>query len=251
MISENLKKLQERINSTGQKIGRNPEEIILVAVTKNVPVEKIKEVVSLGVTNLGENRVQEALKKYEELAYSPFPIPNHRSSTTNHQPPITNHQFLKWHLVGHLQRNKVKYAVKIFDLIHSVDDFELAGEIDKQAEKINKVQDCLIEVKVSPEATKYGCPSEKVEELIKQTNQLNNIRICGLMVMAPFFTNPEETRPYFHQTFKIFQEVRLLLTTPYPLSPILSMGMTNDFIIALEEGANMLRIGRAIFGERG
>lgn len=229
MLEDNLRKLQEKIQSTCEKIGRSPEEIVLVAVTKNVSVEKIKEVISLGMTNIGENRVQEATQKINSLI-------THNSSL------LTN---VKWHLVGHLQKNKVKYAVKIFDLIQSVDDFELAQKIDQQAKKINKVQDCLIEVKVSPEATKYGCPPEKVEELVKQTNQLTNIRIRGLMAMAPFFDNPEETRPYFRQAFECYS----LLATRYSFT-YLSMGMSNDFIVALEEGANMLRIGRAIFSER-
>ena len=194
MLKDNLQKLQEKIYSTCQKIGRNPSEIVLVAVTKNVSVEKIKEVISSGVRNIGENRIQEAIKKYEELAKS--------------QELRAKSNSVEWHMVGHLQRNKVKYAVKIFNLIQSVDDFELAEEISQQAKKINKIQDCLIEVKVSPEATKYGCPPDKVEELIKQTNQLINIRIRGLMAMAPFFENPEETRPYFRQAKKLFDKVR-------------------------------------------
>jgi hypothetical protein len=229
MISDNLKKVQEKINFTCQKIGRNPEGIILVAVTKNVPVEKIKEVIFLDVINIGENRVQEALKKYSELAIS-------------HQPSAISQ--VKWHLVGHLQKNKVKYALKIFDLIHSVDDFELAEEIDKQAKKIGKIQDCLIEIKVSPEVTKYGCPPEpeEVKKLIERISELANIRIRGLMAMAPFFEKSEETRPYFRQAFECYS----LLATRYSLT-YLSMGMSNDFTIALEEGANMLRIGTAIF----
>lgn len=247
MLKDNLQKLQENIKSVCQKIGRNPEEVILVAVAKNVSVEKIKEVISLGVTNIGENRVQEAIKKYEELAHSPFPIPNYPSSITHHQLPITNYQFLKWHMVGHLQRNKVKYAVKIFNLIQSVDDFELAEEIDKQAKKINKIQDCLIEVKVSPEVTKYGCPPGEVKELILQINQLTNICLCGLMAMAPFFDNSEEARPYFRQTYELFQKIRSAFSVQCSLFNVLSMGMSNDFVIALEEGANMLRIGTAIF----
>jgi len=233
MISENLKKIQEEINSTCQKIGRNPEEIVLVAVTKSVAVEEIRGAISLGVKNIGENRVQEALKKYEELA--------------KNQELRAKSDGVKWHMVGHLQTNKVKYAVKIFDLIHSVDDFELAQEIDKQAKKINKVQDCLIEVKVSPEATKYGCPPEEVKKLIERIGELANVRLCGLMAMAPFFENSEETRPYFRQTFEIFENVRFQFSIFNFQFPILSMGMSNDFIIALEEGANMLRIGTAIF----
>jgi len=233
MLKDNLQKLQEKIYSICQKIGRNPSEIVLVAVTKNVSVEKIKEVISSGVRNIGENRIQEAIKKYEELAKS--------------QELRAKSNSVEWHMVGHLQRNKVKYAVKIFNLIQSVDDFELAEEISQQAKKINKIQDCLIEVKVSPEATKYGCPPDKVEELIKQTNQLINIRIRGLMAMAPFFENPEETRPYFRQAKKLFDKVRSTFNFQLSTFNFLSMGMSNDFIIALEEGANMLRIGRAIF----
>ncbi len=227
MISENLKRLQDKIQTTCREIGRNPEEIVLVAVTKKVFLEQIKEVVSSGIKNIGENRVQEALKKHSELAF------NVQRSTFND---------VKWHLVGHLQKNKVKYALRIFDLIHSVDDLELAEEIDKQARKIGKVQDCLIEVKISPEVAKYGCPPEKVEDLVEQTNELTNIRICGLMAMAPFFENSEETRPYFRQAFECYS----LLATRYSFT-YLSMGMSNDFVIALKEGANMLRIGTAIF----
>ncbi len=240
MLKENLQKLQEKISLTCKKIGRNPEEIVLVAVTKNVPVERIKEAISLGIRDIGENRIQEATQKIQSLI-------THNSSL------ITG---VKWHMVGHLQTNKVKYAVKIFDLIHSVDDFELAQEIDKQAKKINKIQDCLIEVKVSPEeepsplvSGKYGCPPGEVEELIIQINQLTNIRLCGLMAMAPFFENPEETRPYFRQAFEIFQEVRLTCNLKPETFGLLSMGMSNDFVIALEEEANMLRIGTAIFGD--
>jgi len=257
MIEKNLNSVLERIQKSAEKTGRKKEDIKLVVVTKNVPVEDIQKVIEIGIKDIGENRIQEAEEKYSKL-------------------PTSNLQ-LHWHMIGHLQTNKVKKAVQIFDLIQSVDSLHLAEEIDNQAKKINKVQDCLIEVKVSPEESKYGCPPEKLKELIEEITKLKNIHICGLMAMAPFFENPELTRPYFRRAKELYDEfysfflpptTYTLLPTPYPLhptpytlpptpytlpptpytlSPILSMGMSSDFEIAIEEGANMVRIGTAIF----
>lgn len=216
------------MRQAAQKSNRNPDDITLVCVTKGRPLEEIKEALTCGITDIGENKVQEALSKYSAL-----------------QPMTIDQRPIKWHLVGHLQTNKAKDAVRMFDLIHSVDSLKLAGEIDKQAAKINKVQDILIEVNTSGEASKYGVaaigdglkPSPTIE-LVKEIVNLNNIRLCGLMTMAPVVGDKEEARPYFRKLRQLQEEVKL---------NTLSMGMSGDYEIAIEEGATMVRIGTAIF----
>ncbi len=194
---------------------RNPAEIMLVCVAKGQPPEKIEEVISLGHRQIGENRVQAALNIYKQV-------------------PGVN-----WHMVGHLQSNKVKDAVKIFDLIHSVDSIGLAKEINKQANRIGKVQDLLLEVKTSPEASKFGFVPEKISEACGSILKLNNIKVKGLMTIAPLARNPAEAMPYF----AALRQLRDSLDSSW----LLSMGMSDDFEAAIEEGADILRIGRAIF----
>ncbi|MCK9603629.1 MAG: YggS family pyridoxal phosphate-dependent enzyme [Candidatus Omnitrophica bacterium] len=221
MIRENIFKARERI----------PSQVIIVAVAKTRSAEEIKEAVGSGIDNIGENKVQEAIEKYNELKGCG----------------------IKWHMVGHLQTNKVKDAVKIFDLIQSVDSLHLALEIDKQAAKINKVQDVLIEVKTSPEATKSGLKTQEAAGIIKEINALKNINIKGLMTIAPAVAVPQDARPYFSSLKKLYDSINASPVIPAlpagrrsPLS-ILSMGMTDDFEVAIEEGSNMVRLGRAIF----
>ena len=227
MITDNILKLKEKIDNLCAKLNR--DKIRLVAVTKTVPVELIIEAINSGITEIGENRVQEAEKKFSNLNISSNIIK---------------------HFIGHLQTNKVKKAVSLFDLIQSVDSIHLAQEIDKQAKKINKIQNCLIEVKISEEKTKFGYNPDKISELVSNLLELKNIKLCGLMTIAPYFDNPENTRPYFKQMKKIFDKIRDEFKVLSSDFNILSMGMTDDFHIAIEEGANMVRIGRAIFGER-
>lgn len=216
MIRENVLKLRQCI----------PGAITIVAVTKGRTVEQIKEVIAAGITDIGENRVQEALIKYNEL----YAIRSTLYAT-------------RWHMVGHLQTNKVKEAVKIFDLIQSVDSLYLAQEIDKEAGKVNKIQDILIEIKTSPEAAKFGIKPDEAIGVIKEIAKLKNINLKGLMTIAPIVDNVENTRPYF----KMLRELKDKINTLH----ILSMGMTDDFQIAIEEGSNMVRLGRAIFeGEK-
>ena len=229
MVRENILKIQERIRFACAKTGQDPSPITIVAVSKGRTVTQITEAIRLGMIDIGENKVQEALLKYKELL------------TMNHE-PLT----IKWHMVGHLQTNKVREAVKIFDLIHSVDSLRLAQEINKQAAKINKIQDILIEVKTSPEATKFGATPSETPGLVKEICALENISLKGLMTIAPLADNPEKTRPYLRQLKEIFDSINKLSTMDYQLSTI-SMGMTEDFEVAVEEGANMLRLGRAIF----
>ena len=238
MIKDSIIKVRERIIFVCSKVKRDPDEICIVAVSKNRPVEQIKEAIEAGLDNIGENRVQEAVVKYNELS----------------APAI------KWHLLGHLQTNKAKEAVKIFDLIHSVDSLHLAEIIDKEAAKINKIQDILLEVKVSPELTKFGLSPEDVPEVIKEISEFKNIRIKGLMAIAPIVGNPEQARPYFRRLRELFNKINELSAidrpegrglasdsqSHYQLSA-LSMGMTDDFEVAVEEGSNMVRLGRAIF----
>jgi hypothetical protein len=222
-IGDNIAKIKERISLACARANRAPGPIAIVCVTKNRTLPQIKEAIQAGITDIGENKVQEAFLKISEL------------STCE----LKNLRAPKWHMVGHLQRNKVKEALKIFDLIHSVDSLHLAQEIDKQAAKINKIQDILIEVKTSPEATKFGLKPEEVIEAAKEMAKFKNINIKGLMTIAPIVDNPEKTRPYF----RLLRELRDKINGVW----VLSMGMTDDFEVAIEEGSDMVRIGRAIF----
>lgn len=203
------------IESACFKAKRDPDTVKLVAVSKNRSIEEIKEASLAGITAFGENRVQEALSKYA----AKLPI--------------------QWHMVGHLQTNKVKEAVKIFDLIQSVDSLRLAQEIDKQAAGINKIQEILLEVKTSAEKTKFGLPPDELPGFLKAARELKNISVQGLMTIAPLVDDPQEARPYF----RILKELRNRVDPEF----ILSMGMTGDFQVAIEEGADIVRVGRAIF----
>lgn len=220
MIAENIQRVRERIDAVCSKIKRDPGKITLVCVAKGRSLAEIEEAARSGIKDVGENRVQEALLKYSGM-------------------PQTGRAMLKWHMVGHLQSNKAKDAVKIFDLIHSVDSIELVQEINKQAAKINKVQDVLLEVKTSPESTKFGFIPEAVSDARRQMLQLINIKVRGLMTIAPLGDNAQASRPYFAQLRKLRDSLNPEWT--------LSMGMSDDLEVALEEGADFIRIGRAIF----
>ena len=231
MIKDNIFKIRQRIALACSQSGRSAGDISVVAVTKGRNIDQIKEVVAAGITDIGENRVQEALIKYNQL--------------TAYSLQLTA---IKWHMVGHLQTNKAKDAVGIFDLIQSVDSLRLAQEIDKQAAWINKIQDILIEIKTSPESTKSGLKPDEAVGVIKDMAKLKNINIQGLMTIAPLVDNPEKARPYFRILRELRDKINALAVTRNPL-PVLSMGMTDDFEVAIEEGATMLRLGRAIFGD--
>jgi len=218
MIEDNFKTIFEKIHAASLKIKRDPKEVTLVCVVKGRELTQIKEVLRLGYRQIGENRVGAARNIYKQ-------IPG-----------------VDWHMIGHLQSNKVKDAVKIFDLIHSVDSIGLAKEINKQADRIGKVQDLLLEVKTSGEDSKFGFAPEKVPEATDAILKLNNIKVIGLMTIAPLARNPAEARPYFAK----LRQLRDSLDSSW----LLSMGMSDDFEVAIEEGADILRIGRAIFEEK-
>jgi len=217
-IETNLREVQGRIARACERSHRSPGEITLVAITKGVDVSAIRAAFDCGIRNFGENRVQEAEGKIAQLA--------------DLKPDVT------WHMVGHLQSNKAKAAVELFDIIHSVDSVRLAEILSRRAEKTLPV---LLEVNVSGEATKGGFSVGETEAAVKAIKQLPNLKMLGLMTVAPFVADPEEVRPVFRK----LRELRDSLGLEH-----LSMGMTDDFEVAVEEGATMLRIGRAIFGER-
>lgn len=223
-IRENLERIKEKIRMKSELVGRDPQEITLVAVTKTVEADRIEEAIAAGVNIIGESRIQEAKEKYRKVESR-----------------------IIWHLVGHLQRNKAKDAVKIFDLIHSVDSAELAKEIDKQAKKIGKIQKILVEANVSGEESKYGLNPEGVIAFLQEVNGLPNIKVEGLMTMTPFYENPENCRPCFRKLRELIEEVKAKNIKNVEMT-CLSIGMSNDFEVAIEEGSNMVRIGRAIFG---
>jgi hypothetical protein len=227
-IRENLKAVKEIINNSSLKAGRNPQDIKLVAVTKTVGLPEIIEAVKAGVSILGENRVQEAKEKI-----------------TNYKLQITNSK-VEWHFIGSLQKNKARTAVQLFDLIHSVDSISLAEEINKHAQNTGKKQRVLIQIKLSGEAAKRGVLEKGLIELLEEVDKMSNLRLEGLMTIPPYFENPEMSRPYFVRLSEIRDK---LSSTAYNLHE-LSMGMSNDFEVAIEEGATMVRIGTAIFGER-
>ena len=225
-LKKRLENVKDRINKAAFKCGRDPESIHLVAVSKTISANRVKEAIMAGVTTLGENYVQEARNKFNVLGT--FPV--------------------SWHFIGHLQSNKAKYAVRLFDLIHSVDTLKLAHELNQQANKVNKIQDILIQINISKEPSKSGSDIQNAANLIKDIVLLENVSVKGLMAMPPFFNNPEKARPYFIALRDIRDQIQKVF--PGVVLNELSMGMTVDFEVAIEEGATLVRIGTAIFGER-
>lgn len=238
-IAGALHNVQEEINNAAIKAARSPDEIKLVAVSKTIELKKIVEAVRSGVTILGENRVQEAREK----------ISNFKLQITSPPPPLNKGGIIggvEWHLIGSLQKNKVKVAVQLFDLIHSVDSIALAEEINIQSQRIGKAQRVLVQVKLADEATKHGASAEGVMELLEKVYEMDYLKLEGLMTIPPFFKDPEDSRPYFSWLRELNEKAR---AGGFRLNE-LSMGMSNDFKVAIEEGATMVRIGTAIFGER-
>jgi PLP dependent protein len=228
VLLENIKNIYRKISSAAIRSGRNPFDVTLVAVTKTVDAGRVNEAVSLGLRVFGENRVQEAQKKIE---------------LCREQCPDCQ---VEWHMIGHLQKNKAKAAVRFFDLIHSVDSIGLAEEVNACASKANKVQKVLIEVKLSEEETKHGVAKENLMGLIGAVTNMKNLKLEGLMTIPPFFDDSEMARPFFRE----LRELRDNAEKKGYTLPELSMGMTNDFEVAILEGATMVRIGTGIFGER-
>ena len=222
-IRENLLRVTERIEKAAQKAGRNPKDIRLVAVSKTVETDRVREAIEAGVTILGENYVQESQKKIEEIGK-----------------PVS------WHFIGHLQSNKAKVAVRLFDVIHSVDSVALAEELNRRAQQANRKIPVMIEVNLSGETTKFGTEEEKVTTLVQGVLKLDHLSLDGLMTMPPYFDDPELSRPYFVQLRELKER---LVKGGIPLKD-LSMGMSNDFEIAIQEGATYVRVGTAIFGAR-
>ena len=222
-----LKDVKNRIQAAARACGRDPETVRLVAASKTVPAHRIRQAIEAGVTILGENYVQEARTKFSDLATYP----------------------VSWHFIGHLQSNKAKYAVRLFDLIHSVDSLKLARELDKQSHKINKIQEILIQVNISEEASKSGISVKDTCNLLKDISVLKNLTVKGLMTMPPYFNAPEKVRPYFAALRSLRDRLEQQGLLNIHLSE-LSMGMTGDFEAAIQEGATLVRIGTAIFGKR-
>ena len=209
-----------------QILSELPNGVKLVAAAKTRQPKEILEAVEAGVKIVGENYVQEAERAYEVIGNK-----------------------AKWHFIGHLQKNKVKKAVRIFDMIETVDSAEIAGEIDKRCAQIGKIMPVLIEINSGREEQKAGVFPEKAEQLVSEISTYQNIKVMGLMTMGPRFGNPEDSRPYFVETKKIFERIKKL-NLPNVDMRYLSMGMTNSYKVAMEEGANIVRIGSKIFGER-
>lgn len=216
MIEENVKKILDEL----------PENVELVAAAKARSPEEIEEAIKAGVKIVGENYVQEARRAFEVIGKE-----------------------VKWHFIGHLQKNKVKKSVKIFDMIETVDSFSLAQEINERCKQIDKIMPILIEINSGREKQKFGIFPEDALDLVQEISSLSQIKIMGLMTMGPRFGNPEDSRPYFIETRKIFEKIKAL-NLPRVEMKYLSMGMTNSYQIAIEEKANMIRIGTLIFGKR-
>jgi len=227
MIAENLKNLRKRIEQTCQKCGRRSEDVQLIAVSKTFPVEVVQEAFNAGQIDFGENYVQELQGKRQVLVKCP----------------------LHWHFIGHLQSNKAKYIAEYIHLIHSVDDISLGKEISKRAERFGRVQDVLVEVHTTDEATKYGVPPRKTVTLLKELSQLQYLRVCGLMTMGPFSDDPNDSQQSFRQLTELKREIVSEGIENIRMDH-LSMGMTHDFEVAIEEGSTIVRIGTAIFGRR-
>ncbi|MDD3766673.1 MAG: YggS family pyridoxal phosphate-dependent enzyme [Eubacteriales bacterium] len=224
-IRDNIELVNENIAKAAERSGRSASDITLVAVTKTVDIARINEAISCGVKALGENKPQEMAEK--------FPFVQNAS----------------WHMIGHLQRNKVRHIIDKADLIHSVDSEKLAAEIDKRAKAINKVQDILIQINISGEATKFGISPTYLETMIENIQSLQNIRVCGLMTIAPLGATETQARNLFENCNKLLIDIRSKKYHNICME-ILSMGMSNDYRLAIECGSNLVRIGTGIFGKR-
>lgn len=225
-LAQNIASVQRRIEEAARRVNRSGDEITLVAVTKTIPAERINTAISLGIKHIGENRIQEARQKLSDV--SPGAVR---------------------HFIGHLQRNKVKYAVKLFDVIQSVDSLVLAEDINARCANMGKRMPVLIEVNTSGEASKFGCQPREALTLLKAIDRLPALQIKGFMTIAILSDDPEKVRPCFKMLKDIYDEAQHLSLENADIS-VLSMGMSTDFEIAIEEGATMVRIGTAIFGPR-
>lgn len=226
MLKQNLIQVEEKINAACERAGRSRSEVTLIAVSKTKPIPMLSEIYEEGIRDFGENKVQEILEKYGELP-----------------------EDIKWHMIGHLQRNKVKSVIDKVSLIHSVDSFRLAEEINIQAKKKNITVPILVQVNIAGEDTKFGITQEDAIALTEQIAELDNLRIQGLMTIAPLVNDPEDNRQYFRGIRQLSVDIRNKNIDNVCMD-ILSMGMTGDYEVAIEEGATMVRVGTGIFGAR-
>lgn len=226
MLKENLANVEKNIEQACKNAGRNRNEVTLIAVSKTKPVEMLQEIYDENIRDFGENKVQELCSKMEQLPSD-----------------------IRWHMIGHLQRNKVKYIVGKVELIHSVDTYRLAEEINIQAKKQNVIVPILVEVNIAHEESKFGISAEDAILLVEEISRLENIRIKGLMTIAPYVKNPEDNRLYFRKIKQLSVDITNKNIDNVSME-ILSMGMTGDYMVAIEEGATMVRVGTGIFGER-
>lgn len=226
MLEENLKKVEANIQAACERCGRKREEVTLIAVSKTKPVSMLKEVYDCGIRDFGENKVQELTEKYDQLP-----------------------EDMKWHMIGHLQRNKIKYIIGKTELIHSVDSLRLAEAIEAESAKKDCITDILLEVNVAQEESKFGFSSEELLKEIDRFADFPHIRVKGLMTIAPYVEKPEENRIYFAKLKQLSVDITAKKVNNITMS-IFSMGMTNDYEVAIEEGATLVRVGTGIFGER-
>ena len=226
-MKQRLEHIKQRIRQAAESCKRDADSVRLVAVSKTIAADIVKEAIEAGVTILGESYVQEARAKFKALVQYP----------------------VSWHFIGHLQSNKAKYAVRLFDLIHSVDSLKLARELDQQARKVDKIQQILVQVNIGAEDTKSGISTDEASRLVAEISQLKNLAVKGLMTMPPYFYQPEKAQPFFAALREMRDQIKEQ-SLPHVSLDELSMGMTGDFEVAIKEGATLVRIGTAIFGER-
>ena len=222
-IADNIAEIRNNIALARQKSPHPEQDVTLVAVTKMHSAEEIREVLAAGQTLLGENRVQELLDKYDAVGDA-----------------------ATWHIIGHLQSNKVKYITEKVAMIHSLESESLANELSNRMQALGKTMDCLVQVNIADEESKFGLERDEVLPFIKRVSQLPGIHIKGLMHIAPYFEDPEDVRPIFREMYRLFEELKAL-DLPGVDMEILSMGMSHDYQVAIEEGANMIRVGSSIF----
>lgn len=224
-IADNLDRIRQNVDRAAQRAGTNPRDVCLVAVTKNVNFRRINDALAAGITDIGENRLQEAREKFPDVTPG-----------------------ARWHFIGHLQRNKVKEALQLFSLVQSLDRLSLGRELDKNASQLGVPRvDCLVQVNVASEDSKYGVAPQDLPGFLREVMALPRLRLRGLMTIAPYAADAEETRPVFRQLRILWQQCREEQEVEMD---ILSMGMTNDYTVAVEEGSTMIRVGTALFGDR-